>query len=120
MSQAKSPTLEGTISCSTAATHLFTPRPESTVQWPDRAMLELSTPNTPEKGGETIEDVFKRLPPHGKPNCVTHLRKDETIDEAISRIAMLEGMYKMYWMLSQKAQNADQGKDHKKTLSQKG
>ena len=26
----------------------------------------------------------------------------------------------MYWMLVQKAQNADQGTDHKKTLSQKG
>ena len=103
MSQEKSPTLEGTISCGTAAPHFSTPRPESTVQWSDRAMLELSTPNAPEKGGETIDDMFKRLLPHGKPNCVTHLRKDETIDEAISRIATSEGMYKMYWMLSQKA-----------------
>ena len=63
--------------------------------------------------------MFKRLPPHGKLNCVTHLRKDETIDEAISRIATLEGMYKMYCMLSQKAQNADQGTDHKETLTKK-
>ena len=92
MIQAKSPTLEGTVSCSTAALHLFTPRPESTVQWPDRAMLELATPNAPEKGGETIEDMFKGLPPHGKPNCVTHLLTNETMDEVISRITTLEGM----------------------------
>ena len=119
MSQAKLPTLKGTISYSTAAPHLFTPRPESTVQWPDRAMLKPSTPNAREKGGETIEYMFKRLPPHGKPNCVTHLRKDETIDEAISRIATPEGMYKIYWMLSQKAQNANQGTDHKEALTKK-
>ena len=82
-------------------------------------MTELATPNAPEKGGETIEDMFKRLPTHGKPNCVTHLLTNETIDEAINRIATLEGMYKIYWMLSQKAQNADQETDHKKTLTKK-
>ena len=71
------------------------------------------------KRGETIEDMFKRLPPHGKPNCVMHLLTNETIDEAISRIATSEGMYKMYWMLSQKAQNADQGTDHKEKLTKK-
>ena len=92
---------------------------ESPVQWPDRAMLELATPNVPEKRGETIEDMFKRLPPHGKPKCVTHLLTNETIDEAISRIAMLEGMYRMYWMFSQKAHNANQGTDHKETLTKK-
>ena len=53
-------------------------------------MLELSTPNVPEIGGETIEELFKKLPPHGKPDCVTHLQKDETLDEAINRIATLE------------------------------
>ena len=62
-------------------------------------MLELSTPNMPEKGGETIEDLFKRLLPHRKPNCVTHLMTNETIDEAISRIETTEGIYKMYWIL---------------------
>ena len=59
MSQAKSPILEGTISGGTAASHLSTPRPESTVQWPDWAMLEPSTPNAPAKRWETIEDMFK-------------------------------------------------------------
>ena len=82
-------------------------------------MLELATPNAPEKGGETIEDMFKRLPPHGKPNCVTHLLTNGTIDEAIRRITMSEGMCKLYWMLAQKAQNADQGTDHKKMLTKK-
>ena len=96
MIQEKSPTLEGTVSCSTAAPYLLMPRLESTVQWPDRAMLKLATPNAPEKGGETVEDMFKQLLPHGKPNCVTHLLTNETIDEAISRIEMLEGMYKIY------------------------
>ena len=81
--------------------------------------MEPSTPNTPEKGGETIEDMFKRLLPRSKLNCVTHLRKDETIDEAIRRITMSDGMYKMYWILSQKAQNANQGTDHKETLTKK-
>ena len=81
--------------------------------------MEPSTPNAPEKGGEPIEDMFKGLPPHGEPNCVTHLWKDETIDEAISRIAKLEGIYKMYWMLAQKAQNANQGTNHKETLTKK-
>ena len=92
MSHAKLPTLEGTISGGTSAPHLSTPRPESTVQWPDWAMSEPSTPNAPAKGGETIEDMFKRLPPHGNPDCVTHLQKDETIDEAISRITTSEGL----------------------------
>jgi hypothetical protein len=46
-------------------------------------MLEQATLNKPEKGGETIEDMFKRLPPHGKPNCVTHLLTNENIDEAM-------------------------------------
>jgi len=78
-----------------------------------------SNPNRAGKGGETIEDIYKQLPPRGKPDCVTHLSTNETIDEAISRITTSEGMYKMYWMLVQKAQNADQGTDHKKTLSQK-
>jgi hypothetical protein len=74
----------------------------------------------PEKRGETIEELFKLLPPHGKPGCVTNLQEDETIDEAISRIATSEGMYKMYCLLGQKAQVADQGTDHQKILSQKG
>ena len=58
----------------------------------DRAMLELSTPNMLEKGGETIEDFFKRLIPHGKPHCIMHLLINETINEAISKIEILEGM----------------------------
>jgi hypothetical protein len=58
--------------------------------------------------------------PHGKPDCVTHLRKDETINEAITRITMPEGRYKMYWMLSQKAQQkADLGPDLQKMLKMK-
>ena len=90
--QARSPTLQVTMPDGTDATHFSTPSPEATVQWPDRAMLQLFTPNVPEKGGETIEDLFKQLPPYGKPDCATHLQKDETIDEAISRITTLERM----------------------------
>ena len=74
----------------------------------------------PGKRGETIEELFKKLMSHGKPDCVTHLRKDETIDEAINRITTSEGHYKMYWMLSQKAQpNADLGTDRQKVLKMK-
>ena len=83
-------------------------------------MMEPATPTVPEKGGETIEEIYKRLPPCSKPDCVMHLATNETIDEAISRITTSEGMHKMYWMLVQKAQNANQGTYHKKTLSQKG
>jgi hypothetical protein len=93
---------------------------ETKFQWPDRARMKLATPTAPEKGGETIEDIYKQLPPYSKPDCVTHLSTNETIDNAISRIATLEGVYKMYWILLQKAQNADQGTDHTKMLSQKG
>ena len=102
MIQAKSPTMEDTVSCRTAAPHLSTPHTESTFQWRDSAMMEPATPTAPEKGGETIEDIYKRLPPRGKPYCVTYLSTNETIDEAISRITTLEGMYKMYWMLMKK------------------
>ena len=81
---------------------------------------ETSNSKRVEKGGETIEDIYKGLPPRGKPDCVTQLSTNETIDEAISRITTSEGMYKIYWMLVQKAQNADQVTDHKKMLYQKG
>jgi hypothetical protein len=83
-------------------------------------MMELATPIAPEKEGETIEDIYKQLPPRGKPDCVTHLSNNETIDEANSRITTSEEINKMYWMLAQKAHNVDQGTDHKKTLSKKG
>jgi hypothetical protein len=83
-------------------------------------MLEPSTPNAPAKGGGTIEGMFKQIQPHGKPDCVTHLRKDETIDEAINRITTSEGRYKMYRILSQKAQqNADLGTDRQQMLKMK-
>ena len=75
-----------------------------------------------EKGGETNEELFKQLLPHGKLDCVTHLRKDETVDEAIDRIATLEEskeMYNMYWMLAEKAKGANLGTEHKKLLTSK-
>ena len=110
------------MSGGTAAPHFSTPRPESTVQWPDRVMLELSTLNAPEKGRKTIEELFKQLLPHGMPDFVTHLWKDEAMDEAIDRIATsegLEGMYKIYWMLAEKAKGANLETDHKKLLTSK-
>ncbi len=71
------------------------------------------------KGGGTIEDIFKQLLPHGKPDCITHLWKEETIDQAINRIATLEELYKMYWMLTEKSKGANQGTDHVKILTSK-
>ena len=71
-------------------------------------MLQLPTPNVQEKGGETIEELFKQLPSYGKPECATYLQKDETIDEAISRITKSEGMYTMLCLMLQKTQNASQ------------
>ena len=55
------------------------------------------------KKGETIENLIKRLPPHGKLDCVTHARKDETIDKLVNRIPTSEGLYKLFWMLTQNA-----------------
>ena len=86
-----------------------------------------STPNLPEKGGETIEDIFKRLLPHGKLDCTTHLQEKETIDKAIERIATSEELYKMYWMLTEKSKSVNQetyharvlAKDHAKILTSK-
>jgi len=97
-----------------------TPSSEATAQGPNMAVLQPFTPSMPGKRGETIEELFKLLPPHSKPGCVTNLQEDETIDEAISRITTSEGMYKMYCLLVQKAQMADQGTAHQKMLSQKG
>jgi hypothetical protein len=78
------------------------------------------TTNMPGKRGETIEELFRILPPYGKPGCVTNLQEKETIDEAIGRITSSEGMYKMYCLLAQKAKTAERGTDHQKMLLQKG
>ena len=89
MNQEKSPALEGTMSDGTAASHLSTPRLELNYQWL-KAMLKVSTPNVTEKGGETIEDIFEQLLPHGKPDCTTQFQEKETIDQAISRTTTSE------------------------------
>ena len=68
---------------------------------------------------KTIEDIFKKLLPHGKPDCTTHLQEIETIDQAISRMKTLEELYKMYWMLAEKSKGANQGMDHAKILRSK-
>ena len=88
MNQEKSSALEGAMSGGTAASLFSTPCLESNAQWQ-------STPSLPEKGGETIEDIFKRLLPHGKLDCTTHLQEKETIDKAINRIAKSEESHKM-------------------------
>ncbi len=79
------------------------------------------------KGEETIEDIFKRLLPHGKPDCTTFLQENETIDTAIDRLATSEELYKMYWMLTKKSRVVNQetyharvlAKDHAKILTSK-
>jgi len=112
-SKATSPTLQ-------VNSNFSTPSLESTAQWPNGATTHPFTPNMTRKEGKTIEELFKLLPPYGKPGCVTNLQKDETIDEAISRISTSDEMYKMYYLLTQKAKIADQGTSHQKMLSQKG
>jgi hypothetical protein len=69
------------------------------------------------KGETTIEQLFKILAPYSKMGCATNLQEGETIDEAVGRITSSEGLYKMYWLLAQKAQGADQA--HQKMLLQK-
>ena len=81
----------------------------------------------PEKGEETIEDIFKQLLPHGKQDCATFLQENETIDAAIDRLATSEELYKMYWMLTKKSRVVNQemyharvlAKDHAKILTSK-
>jgi hypothetical protein len=78
-----------------------------------------SPPNAPAKKGETIEDLIERLPPHGKQDCVTHTRKDETIEKAISRIPTSEGLYKLFCMLTQKDMNVDLDTGHQEMINRK-
>jgi hypothetical protein len=74
-----------------------------------------------------MEDIFKRLLPHGKPDFTTHLQEKETIDDAINRLATSEESYKMYWILAEKSKSVNQGtyharelaKDHAKILTSK-
>ena len=96
MSHAKSPTLEGILASGTTASHL----PMS-------------------QKGETIENWIKQLPPHGKQDCVTQAWKYETIDKLISRIPTSEGLYKLFWMLTQKAKNVDLGLGHRAMINKK-
>jgi hypothetical protein len=123
MSHAKFPTQEGTISSCTAAPHLPMPRPESTptahLATEVADMEAPSTPNVPARRGETIEDMIKRLPPHGKQDCVTHARKDKTIDKLVKRIPTSKGLYKLFWMLTQKAKNAELGTGHQAMINKK-
>ena len=96
MSHAKSLTTEGTMA------NISTAPP--------------SPPNAPSKGGETIEDLFKRLPPHGPPDCVTRAWKDETIDELLSRIPTSEGFYKLFCKLIHKSKSEGLGTDQQEMI----
>ena len=81
----------------------------------------------PEKGEETIEDIFKRLLSHGKPDCTTFVQENDTIDTAINWLATSEESYKMCWMLTKKSRFVNQetyharvlAKDHAKILTSK-
>jgi hypothetical protein len=120
MNQEKSSALEGAMSGGTAASLFQTQRSKSNSQGQ-------STPNLPEKGKDTIEDIFKRLLPHGKPDCTTFLQENETIHTAINRLATSEESYKMCWMLTEKSRFVNQetyharvlAKDHAKILTSK-
>jgi hypothetical protein len=112
-SKATSPTLQ-------VNSNFSTPSSESTDQWPNEATMHPFTPNMTRKEGRTIEELYIQTPPYGKPGCITNLKRNETIDEAIGRISTSNEMYKMYYLLTQKAKMADQGTPHQKILSQKG
>jgi hypothetical protein len=110
MNQEKSSALEGAMSGGKAASLFPTQRSKSNAQWQ-------STPNLPEKGEETIEDIFKQLLPYGKPDCTTFLPENETIDTAINKLATSEESYKMYWMLTKKSKVVNQETYHARVLS---
>ena len=65
------------------------------------------TPTLPDKKGETIDEMIRQLPPHGTQSCITNTQDNETIDKLISRIPMSEGLYKLYWILTQKAKSPE-------------
>jgi hypothetical protein len=71
----------------------------------------------PEKGEETIEEIFKQLLPHGKQDCATFLQENETIDAAIDRLATSEELYKMYWMLTKNSRIINQETVHAGVLA---
>ncbi len=78
MNQEKSSSLEVVMLGGTAVSIVQTQRSKSNNQWKP-------TPNLPERMEETIEDIFKRLLPHGKPVCTTFLQESET-DNDLTRI----------------------------------
>ena len=69
------------------------------------------TPTSPDKRGETIDKLIMRLPPHGRQGCITNTQDDETIDKLISRIPKSEGLYKVHWILAQKAESLELDKN---------
>ena len=77
------------------------------------------TPTSPDKRGETIDKLIMRLPPHGRQGCITNTRDDETIDEHIKRIPTSEGLYKMSWILAQKAESLELDKYQHKIIRAK-
>ncbi len=79
MNQEKSSSLEGVMLGGTAVSIVQTQRSKSNDQWKP-------TPNLTEtRMEETIENIFKRLLPHGKPVCTTFLQETET-DNDLTRI----------------------------------
>ena len=65
------------------------------------------TPTSHHKRRETITKLIMRLPPHGRRGCITFPQEGETIDELINRIPTSEGLYKMHWLLSRKANSTE-------------
>ena len=56
---------------------------------------------------KAIDKLIMRLPPHSGKGCITNTQDDETIDEHINRIPTSEGLFKMHWILSQKAKSLE-------------
>ena len=54
-----------------------------------------------------MDKLIMRLPPHVRQGCITNTRDNETIEEHIKRIPTSEGLYKMSWILAQKAESLE-------------
>ena len=62
---------------------------------------------------KAIDKLIMQLPPHSGQSCITNIWDNETIDELIDRIQTSEGLYKLSWILSQKANSPELDKNQR-------
>ena len=84
---------------------------------PNRYQAPLS-PDAPARV-ETIDKLIEQLTPHGLQNCITHAQNNETIDEIINKVTTSDGLYRLFWLLAQKAKHKELGTDQQTMIKKK-